>query len=220
MKAVFDSLGIERAHIAGHSFGGDVETKFALLFPDRVRSLVYLDAAHDRKGLAPGEPVPAPTRPAATADDSASAGSMRAYLARVNGTTWPEGEIRAFYRLGPDGRVVGRADRGAGFIWQEMRLTLEHPDYAHIKAPALAFYALQPKPEQAFAWYATMDADSRAKAEGNATAWYQWAVVQMEAFRKEIPDGRVVTIVGGNHFVFTSNESEVLREMRDFMRRH
>jgi pimeloyl-ACP methyl ester carboxylesterase len=218
VRTVLDSLGISRVHLAGHSFGGDQITKFALLFPDRLRTLVYLDAAHDRKDLGRGPPGPPRVPP--TAADSASLGAIRAYLARGNGTVWPEAEVHAFYRFGPDGRVIGRATGGAGPVNAEIARSQEHPDYAHIRAPALAFYALQPRPEQAFPTYHTLDAKGRALAEQNTDYWYKWAVVQMEAFQRGMRDGQVVVLTGANHFVFVSHESDVLRAMREFFDRH
>jgi D-alanyl-D-alanine carboxypeptidase/D-alanyl-D-alanine-endopeptidase (penicillin-binding protein 4) len=218
IRIILDSLGISRVHLAGHSFGGDQITKFALLFPERLRSLVYLDAAHDRKDL--GRGPPGPPRAPPTASDSSSLGAIRAYLARVNGTAWPEAEVHAFYRFSADGRVIGRSTGGAGPVNTEIAQNQEHPDYAHIRAPALAFYALQPRPEQAFPTYRTLDASGRALAERNTDYWYKWALVQMEAFRRGMRDGQVVVLTGANHFVFISHENDVLRAMREFFDRH
>lgn len=44
LRAVMDSLGIQRAVLMGHSFGGNEITHFAAEYPDRVDGLVYLDA--------------------------------------------------------------------------------------------------------------------------------------------------------------------------------
>jgi pimeloyl-ACP methyl ester carboxylesterase len=44
LKGVMDGLGIERAHLVGHSWGGDVSLQFALLYPSRVRSLILVEA--------------------------------------------------------------------------------------------------------------------------------------------------------------------------------
>jgi pimeloyl-ACP methyl ester carboxylesterase len=40
-------MHIDRAHLAGHSVAGAEMTRFAVMFPNRVRKLVYLDAAND-----------------------------------------------------------------------------------------------------------------------------------------------------------------------------
>lgn len=42
---LMDQVGIEKADIVGHSFGGDVALYFAYLYPDRVRSIVIIEAA-------------------------------------------------------------------------------------------------------------------------------------------------------------------------------
>ena len=43
--ALMDSLGVERANLIGHSFGGRVAIKLAALHPERVAKLVLADAA-------------------------------------------------------------------------------------------------------------------------------------------------------------------------------
>lgn len=47
-----DILGVQRAHLAGHSIAGAEMTRLAATHPTRVASLVYLDAAVDYKALA------------------------------------------------------------------------------------------------------------------------------------------------------------------------
>jgi len=44
--AVMDSLGIEEAHVVGHSMGTGVAMTFAVAFPSRVRSLFLVGAAN------------------------------------------------------------------------------------------------------------------------------------------------------------------------------
>jgi pimeloyl-ACP methyl ester carboxylesterase len=42
---VLDALGIERAHLAGHSYGGSVAMALAAHHPERFESLILVDAA-------------------------------------------------------------------------------------------------------------------------------------------------------------------------------
>ena len=63
LEGFLDVLGLQPVHLVGHSFGGTEMTEFATLHPERVISLVYVDAALD---LAAGQvvieqsPVPYP----------------------------------------------------------------------------------------------------------------------------------------------------------------
>ncbi|MBI1353688.1 MAG: alpha/beta fold hydrolase [Acidobacteria bacterium] len=43
LLGLMDHLGIERAHLVGHSFGGGISLHLALLRPERVRRVVLLD---------------------------------------------------------------------------------------------------------------------------------------------------------------------------------
>ena len=45
---LLDALGLGAVHLAGWSLGGRELTRFAELHPARVRTLIYLDGAHDR----------------------------------------------------------------------------------------------------------------------------------------------------------------------------
>ncbi len=44
LEALLESLGVDRVHLVGHSFGGDVALHMACRHPERVRSLTLADA--------------------------------------------------------------------------------------------------------------------------------------------------------------------------------
>lgn len=46
VRAVLDRLGVERANLVGHSYGGAVALTLADRYPDRLRSLALVDPAH------------------------------------------------------------------------------------------------------------------------------------------------------------------------------
>ena len=47
VTGLMDALKFQRAHLAAHSLGGAEATRLATAYPDRVASIVYLDAALD-----------------------------------------------------------------------------------------------------------------------------------------------------------------------------
>ena len=47
LSALFNALKIEKAHIAGISYGGEVSQAFALKYPDKVRSLILMDTVSE-----------------------------------------------------------------------------------------------------------------------------------------------------------------------------
>ena len=70
VKGVLDVLRFDRAHLVAHSFGGSEATHLAMRYPDRVVSVVYLDAALDAaaseavmKEAPASNPQPAPGTP-------------------------------------------------------------------------------------------------------------------------------------------------------------
>src|SRR5919112_623100 len=75
---VLDHLGLESAVLAGHSMGGFVALKTALMFPERVRAIVLLDGGWPRVESTPEE---------STAEEKQEA------------TALDEGLARAFKRL-------------------------------------------------------------------------------------------------------------------------
>jgi len=103
--ALLDALGIERAHVLGHSMGGYISQTLALRRPDLVRSLIL-------SGTGPGapthEPIPGDT--------------LRQWLAHAN--LPPEDYVRrtmhlSFARDWPEANAV---------LWEELiRARLEFP---------------------------------------------------------------------------------------------
>ncbi|HKI54796.1 MAG TPA: alpha/beta hydrolase [Anaerolineales bacterium] len=47
LSALMDTLKIEKAHIAGISYGGEVAQAFALKYPDKVQSLILIDTVSE-----------------------------------------------------------------------------------------------------------------------------------------------------------------------------
>ncbi len=217
--AVLDSLRIRRAILVGHSIAGDELSRIAEDHPERVRALVYLDAysygTDDFRTTLP-EPPPLP-RPPMTAADSSSIAAIAAYTARLYGYEIPEGEILASSPHSPGGRPArfgGLANASSRVMAGTLR-----SDYARIRSPALAIYALAVNPRQLFPRYDDYDALGRERADSIFSAVRTWQAEQIGRFRAEVNGAAVVEIPGAKHYVHYSNPDQVERVMRDFLGR-
>ena len=113
-----------------------------------------------------------------------------------------KGEIEI---LPDQSRVVPPADPNA----VNRALALGQQVYATVKAPVLAFFAL---PSHA---PAAMAGDSAAPAGFNARRAAELS--RIAAFERGIPGSRVIILADANHYVFRSNEAEVLTGIRRFI---
>jgi pimeloyl-ACP methyl ester carboxylesterase len=216
--AVLDSLGIERAVLAGHSIAGDELSTVAVLDPARVQALIYLEAYDYGNGLADAFlTTPGPRSKQLLPTDSASPESLRAFLARQSGVAPPEAEVRATNRFNDMGKWVRPVTPGR--IAVSILRGVLPSDYDRIRAPALAVYALWDSPLQMWPRYASFDTDDRALAEGFFAALVPRLRVVQERFRSRMSQGHVVMIAGARHAVYLSHPEEVERAIREFLGR-
>jgi pimeloyl-ACP methyl ester carboxylesterase len=110
------------------------------------------------------------------------------------------------YESKPDGGVGKHKDKS------DVRSAIEAGEqkYTDIRAPVLAIFANPRDP----APYAYNTPGERAASEALQTAGIE---AQAKAFEKGVPSARVVRVPHANHYVFLSNEAEVLQEMRAFL---
>jgi pimeloyl-ACP methyl ester carboxylesterase len=219
--AVLDFLKLSSPVLVGSSAGGIELSSIASRFPHRVGGLVYLDAAYpyafdNGRGLSLEEffellqKVPQP--PPAGVPDMASFGAYQAWLKRIAGVTVPEAELRQTMDPGPDGSVGKQRTppRVQEAVFAGMK------KYTNIRAPVLAIYAVPPHPGT---WLEdTKDPALRAAAEVFNTQALASILKQATAFEEGVPNARVIRLQRANHVIFLSNEVDVLREMRAFLK--
>ena len=159
-----------------------------------------------QKNLQSAPPSPMPASLAPTAADLASFAAFRSWQSRVQGVTMPEAELRQVFESTPEGHVGKQhpSPLVPQAIWAGER------KYTDIKPPALALFALPHDLGPA----ARTDPAARAAAEAMDVAS---TGAQAQAFEAGVPSARVVRIPNANHFLFLSNEADVLREMRAFL---
>ena len=222
--AVMDALQLTAPVLAGHSLAGEELSSLGARYPSRVAGLVYLDAAADRTAKLDPKlqdvtrklSAAMPDGPSPTAADRINFPAMRQYLRRVFGVTLPEAEVRAQYDATPR-NTVG-AYRPPQWMEQAIKSGVRKPDYARIQAPALAIYATPRSAHDLAPPWVTSETPAMLEALNEEYALLLVASQQRIAdFRSGIAHSRVIELPGANHYLFLSNEADVLREVRAFL---
>jgi non-heme chloroperoxidase len=147
----------------------------------------------------PGPPQPTPS-------DLVSFQALGAWFVHGWGITVPEAELRATSAVNPGGEPSGQKTPAS----IPQAIVEGEEKYTEIRVPVLAIFALP----HDFGPVVDNDPEARAAAEGWDAAL---SVPQAKAFEMGVPSARVVRLPHANHYVFISNEADVLREMRAFM---
>jgi len=217
--AVLDSLKLIRPVLVGHSLGGEELSSVATRYPNRVAGLVCLEAGYtyafdNGKGPTMKEfqdaSKPAPQAPAPSGSALASFSALQQACMQGLGFTYPEGELRQQFTTTSDGRVGKERDfPGQAVMLQGMK------KYADIPVPALVIFAI---PRAQAKW---MDESTDPKVHQAAKAFSAAELAlqtrQAKAFEDGVPTAHVVRLRGADHYVYLSNEADVLREMRSFL---
>jgi pimeloyl-ACP methyl ester carboxylesterase len=217
--AVLDALKLTKPVLVAHSFGGEELSSVASRYPDRVAGLVYLDAGYEYafdngKGVTPEDraglnvlPPPPPYRAA----DGAGVAAYQLRYKEINGISLPEAELRQSFEFTPDGHIgKPRSPSAVGAAVNAGR-----QKYVSIPVPVLAIFT---PPHALGTWY--MNNEDPAVRSGVETFLARDAALvekQAKAFEAAIPSARVVRLPHANHYVFISNEADVLREMYAFI---
>jgi pimeloyl-ACP methyl ester carboxylesterase len=216
IRQFLDALKIERVILVGHSLAGDELTRFAGLYPNRVVKLVYLDAAYDRARLPQiCKELPPQLSPAKT--DLESLDSFRRWASRISfwSEAW-EANLREMMVFSPDGKILREAkpDKASRLLMQG---TIDsHPDYSKIRSPALSIASVGFSSKVSDI-VETLPDSTRAKAEDYLGRHRQFQEQEMERFRREIPNGRVIELTNTDHHCFIQRENDIVREMRKFL---
>jgi pimeloyl-ACP methyl ester carboxylesterase len=219
---VLDSLRLSAPVLVAHGFGGQDLITIGAQHSDRVAGLVFLNSAEDptlafsafgveqvdfeKLPVALREPPP---------PDTSSFDAYQQWQMRTHGVIFPESELRQQFAANPDGTVgklmFSQLARDAIFKGRQK------PDYQHIRVPVLALFALPQPLEDQIKKYKPQNEEERAALAQQYAISQAIAKKHMRDLRKGVPTAHIVTIVGANYFIFLSNETDVLREMRAFI---
>jgi non-heme chloroperoxidase len=233
---VMDAMGVTNPVVIGHSFAGEEMHVLGARHSERIRGLVYVDAAFDRGDdtdrdayNAASKPVPA--APSAEAEDLKSFTTLRAYLDKYGGAG-PEAFLRTRYRANPDGSIAGLwapdlAVRQA--MTKELKAAYNPYRPEPIRVPALAIYAC-PKSADDLMRRGSSDREAFPDLVGMAAGdpvlrerVEKLFQVTRERVRKHekwfeafAERGRVVEL-SGTHNLIVSNPGEVLGQIEAFL---
>jgi pimeloyl-ACP methyl ester carboxylesterase len=218
--AVIDALNLKRPVLIGHSIAGAELSEVANSHPDRIAGVVYLEAAYsyafdNGKGASAmdAQKLQGPQPPPPSGVDLASFNALQKYYERVNGFRFPEAELRAQWESTPDGGVGKQLDLPGYALFMPLMTGAEK--YTAIPVPALVFFA---NPHSQGAW---VDNNTDPAVQTAAKAYSDVLAALTEKQEKAVKDGlpmaRVITVPGAHHYVYLSNEAEVLRALGAFL---
>jgi pimeloyl-ACP methyl ester carboxylesterase len=219
---VLDSLSLTKPVVVGHSLGGTELTALASAYPDRVSGLVYIDSSADptfdwspyealRRKLPASVNLP---RPAWT--DFETFQAYQAWQKRTVGYSFPESELRSVYFTLKDGSMGPHMTPPR--VTEAITAGMGKPDFSRIRVPVLAFYALPESLDKQIRRYLPQTPAEREALEQVYAFDVGYSRRISGSLRDAVPAAKIVEIPGANHYMFLSNEEEVLRELRGFVR--
>lgn len=220
---VMNAMGLGKVVLVGHSIAGDELTWLGGRHPERFSGLVYLDAAYDRSGD-PKAPAavrqrelsralpPEPPRPP---EALLSYDSMTKMMIERGHVRLPEGELIALFRMN-DPQFAGTPTIDAR-TQQAISAAIRKPDYAAVKIPALAIYAIPDPKAPLSPWYDPNDKALMANLAERARTSDAMRRESIELFKRGVEKGQVLEMKNATHYIIQSNQSEVLEAIERFV---
>jgi pimeloyl-ACP methyl ester carboxylesterase len=214
--AVCDSLKLNRPVLIGHSIAGEELSSIGSRHPEKVSALIYFDAGYsyayyDRsrgdllidsvelqkklKQLQPGQGLQ----------------DQKPLIQELLKTTLPqfEKDLQEHEKELQSMPSQPTQSTPAQMPAPSRAIFAGQQKYTDIKDPVLAVYAVPHDLRQAFKNPAALAAAEAADTTRTGA--------QADAFQHGVPSARVVRLPHANHFIFFSNEADVLREVNSFL---
>jgi pimeloyl-ACP methyl ester carboxylesterase len=208
--AIIDALHIEKPVLVGHSIAGEELSSIGIRNPEKIAGLIYLDAIYQYSFYDPS-----------VADLSVETASVKRDLGKMFDLQNDPGAMRALI-ANVQGALpnLQKALSDAAEATESMPATSDQPQkpedlagnrifdntrkYGPAKAPVLAVLA---EPRQ---------------CGRNCDKPFMQKIMAADAarsahFEKESPNARVIRIANASHYIYRSNEAEVVREMNAFL---
>lgn len=207
--AVMNTLKLDRPVLVGHSLAGEELSSIGSRYPDRVAGLVYLDAAYTWAyyDQAHGDPwldmlavkKHLDALAAGAVYDLAFAQALSTSVSQLAKDMPAEVKRQAAMAGGPSGAPPPIS----------LAMLFGEQKYTKIPVPILAIFAVPHSFEGA-------PIDAAALAGMKAVDLIRTTALAND-FEAGVPSAHVIRIANADHFLFRSNEAEVLRDMNDFL---
>jgi non-heme chloroperoxidase len=205
--AVIDTLKLNRPVLVGHSFAGQELSSVGSRHPEKVAGLIYLEAAY---GFDPTHPVmEVEMNDIKERIDQIEAGGVdeKKYLLEL------EASVSKFAKTLHDSNVdIASMPPIPPRPPIQAALNFGMQKYTQIPVPILAIFACPHNWDRAFRNDPAMKATRMAADRVSCNA-------QADAFAAGVSSARVIRLPDADHYVFNSNEADVLREVNIFLAR-
>lgn len=211
--AVLDKLSIRDAFFIGHSISATELYKLAADYPTRVKKLVNIDGSDltwDGWSSLPQPPGP----PDLDDSDIVSVDRYAASDVRDSGNRKPLAAIANGVKTDASGKVIAPdASPGTG---QKIYKGLTPAKLDRIKAPFLAIYNKM-SPQYRLPYFWSLSPAQQKEFVPKLQALIKWIDRAIQHFRTSVKHAKVVEIKDANHYLFLTNEAQVVREIRQFL---
>jgi pimeloyl-ACP methyl ester carboxylesterase len=217
--AVIDSLKLDRPLLAGHSVAGEELSSIGSRVPDKVSGLIYLDAGYSYAFY-----------DSSIGDFGLDLRDVRRKLERLEVGMLPQEARKVIQELLQDSlpafeRDLRTREKELASVpplplgaappprppFQDVAIMAGAQKYTNIPVPILAIFALPHMPPEALRNSPAALVEFHAQEENSIGK-------QAKAFESGLPSARVVRIPNADHYVFISNEVDVIRELNTFLK--
>nr|HEV7953737.1 alpha/beta hydrolase [Candidatus Acidoferrales bacterium] len=221
--AVIESLKLDRPVLVGHSIAGEELSSIGSRHPEKIAGLIYLDAGYSYAfyNRSQGDltldsiELRKKTEQLLTAESAQDEEQLIQEILEIN-LPQIEKELHARQKeleaqpILPQNQQTQPSTRPPVVLSPPVAIFEGEQKYTDIRVPILAIFAVPHDLGSGF----KNDPASLAAWEAMDTAQ---TGAQAKAFESALPSARVVRLPHANHYVFQSNEADVLREMNAFL---
>lgn len=225
LRQFLDALEVDRIILAGHSLGYLELSRFAVLYPERVLSLVFLDAVYYRtspeaRSIWEQNPMPK-IMPVWPKDDPETIADYIATLKRLYpsfAVVWEDvmdEQTRHTVKTTAEGKVVDKMSESISKAIMDITYTYE-PEYSKIRAPILSFHVIRDGSDFLSSEYMTEEQKAQV-IDYFQNVLRPFNAQYLEQFCRDVPHAKIVEIPNGHHYCFIKQEEIVFNEMRTFL---